>query len=447
MPPRATHRTLAAALAATSLFALTALSPARAEADPLSGQQWTYGAADPIGAREAWKRSQGQGVVVAVVDSGVQLDHPDLSSGLWTNPSETVNGRDDDGNGYVDDIHGANTMSGDGAVRDTDGHGTSVAGIVAARAGNGTGGSGLAPRAQIMPVKVWSGGARSMLAMSRGIRYAIDNGAKIVNVSMSGDGSIPALDEVVAYAALRGVTIVAAAGNADANTDVTPEFPAALPSPAILSVAATAENGRLQDASNHGTRSVDLAAPGDMIMTTAMGSDHELQAGTSMAAPFVAGALALLQAARPDQSQAQLRGVLLASARRTPGTRGKVATGLLDVGTAMHRVVPGTWGGKAGRAKVRASAGARGGGRLQLRTGRARAGRKVTMRWRAKGAAAVKRWTVKLDGRKVRTGRSAKIRRASAKVSRAGRHRFTVTGFDASGAKVVMAARTFTARR
>jgi len=149
---------VAVLVAVLLVFGLAAAAPSSASAsqDPLLGQQWALRASDPIGAREAWTRSTGRGVVVAVIDSGVQIDHPDLASNIWTNPGEVVNGVDDDANGYVDDVHGVNLLDDNANVADDEGHGTHIAGIVAARAGNGVGGSGLAPQAQIMPVKVSS---------------------------------------------------------------------------------------------------------------------------------------------------------------------------------------------------------------------------------------------------------------------------------------------------
>ena len=143
-----------AAVAALALGAATAPA-ARATNDPLIDEQWALTDPAATGVAEAWSQSRGAGVVVAVLDSGVRLSHPDLEKSIWRNPAEVPgNGVDDDRNGYVDDVHGANIKTRNGAVDDDNGHGTHVAGIIAARAGNGIGIAGIAPEAKIMPVKV-----------------------------------------------------------------------------------------------------------------------------------------------------------------------------------------------------------------------------------------------------------------------------------------------------
>ncbi|MEA2220639.1 MAG: hypothetical protein QOJ35_3265, partial [Solirubrobacteraceae bacterium] len=239
---------LAALLAALLLAGAGAGAPSARAAvgDPLLRDQWALGDAS-LGAAQAWTQSRGDGVVVAVIDSGVQLDHPDLAANLWTNPGEVPgNGVDDDHDGFVDDVHGANLLDGGGDVGDDRGHGTHVAGIVAAVAGNGIGGSGLAPRARIMAVKVLDAthaGDASLLAGA--IRYAVDRGARILNVSLNGDASTPQLDQAIAYAGSRGATIVASAGNDGRDVDLRPSYPAASPDPAVLSVTASDERGRL----------------------------------------------------------------------------------------------------------------------------------------------------------------------------------------------------------
>ena len=410
---------------------------ASAAQDPLLGQQWVFGEKDAIGAREAWAQSAGRGVVVAVIDSGVQLDHPDLKGNLWTNPGEVANGVDDDGNGFVDDVHGANTFDGSADVTDRTGHGTHIAGIVAAQAGNGVGGSGVSPQARILTVKVYGTTDRpGHSALARGIRYAVGEGARILNVSINAEAEISELTDAVRFAGEHGATVVASAGNNGRDIDAQPSYPASLPDPAILSVTASTEQGAILSVANHGARSVDLAAPGSMIVSTGPGSGYQLRAGTSMAAPHVAGALALLAAARPDLPQPQLRDALFASAKRTSHLAARVAAGGLDVGAAMHRLVPGTWGRRGARV------------RLRLRAARrARTGRRATLRWTTANASSVKRWRVSLDGRRVRTLSNRQARRAHTRISRTGRHRWTVTGYDSRARKVVSAARRFRAVR
>ena len=199
-------------------IALAAPSVAAAAPDPLLAQQWAL-AAPAIGAGEAWTQSSGAGVLVAVLDTGVQLDHPDLAGAVWTNPGEVAgNGRDDDSNGIVDDVRGANMLDLSANVADDNGHGTHVAGIVAARQANGIGGSGLAHGARILPVKVLDATlAGNTDALARGIRYAVDEGARILNVSVNTDTSTYPVKDAVRYAGQQGAIIVASAGNNGRN--------------------------------------------------------------------------------------------------------------------------------------------------------------------------------------------------------------------------------------
>ncbi|MEY2513173.1 MAG: hypothetical protein QOJ89_531 [bacterium] len=415
-----------------------AAAPAAAVLDPLLGDQWAL--SDPaLGAREAWTQSQGEGVVVAILDSGVQLDHPDLAANLWTNPGEIAgNGVDDDRNGFVDDVHGANLFDHSGNAADDEGHGTHVAGIVAAAAGNGTGGSGLAPKARIMAVKVMDAASVSDSSLvAHGIRYAVDEGARIVNISLNGDETTPELDDAIAYAGARGATIVASAGNNARDADQAPSFPASSPDPSVLSVTAANRDGSLLAFANRGLHSIDLAAPGERILSTARGSGYELRSGTSMAAPYVCGALALLTAARPDLGAARLRDVLRATASRPPGLLGLLADGEVDVAAAMHAILPGALWRAAPPSDPEAPA-----PRLRLRGEKTlRAGRTATVRWSP--ASGVARWTIELDGRRVATRRANDPRVLHKRMRTPGRHRWRVLGRDAAGARIATATRSF----
>lgn len=431
-----------AALTVAVAFGAGAAAPAQATTDPLLSEQWALTDPAAIGAKDAWTQSRGDGVLVAILDSGVQLNHPDLAQNLWHNPNETPgNGIDDDRNGYVDDIYGANIMTGNGNVDDDEGHGTHVAGIVAAQRGNSTGGSGIAPGAKIMAVKVLNAnrvGDSSLLA--RGIRYAVDEGALILNVSLNGDGTSPDLDEALRYANDHGATIVASAGNNSRNIDTQPSYPASSQVPAVLTVTATERSGALLGVANRGSRSVDIAAPGATILSCARGSGYELRQGTSMAAPFVAGSLALLAAARPDLPQSALREALAQSAVRTSPLAGQVASGGLNISAALHRVLPGAmWRSAPAAASTVPSS-----TRLRVLTGaRIRTGSTATVRWSASGAQRVTRWRVSLDGRRVGTVPAGKRSLLRKRVSRAGSHRWKVVGVDAAGASVVTGARVF----
>ena len=441
-----TRRHTLASLATGLVLLASAAAPAAAATDPMLEQQWALNEPAAIGAPEAWTQTRGDGVIVAVLDSGVQLDHPDLAANLWTNPGEVAgNGVDDDHNGYVDDVHGVNTIDHSGNVGDDGGHGTHVAGIVAARGGNGVGGSGLAPDARIMAIKVLDANTTGNSEfLAEGIRYAVDKGARILNVSLNGDGSSSTLDDAIRYAGQKGATIVASSGNNGRDLDVKPSYPASSSDPAVLTVSASDDEGNLLSFANRGLNSVDLAAPGMTILSTALGSKYEFRAGTSMAAPYVAGALALLSAARPDMSQSDLRGALLASAPRLKGLTGLLGSGELNVASALHAILPGDRWRSAPAVAVAASVPAATLLRLRLRTdGIVRAGGRAALRWSATGTTKVASWQVTLDGRKVASLGSGRARVVRKRVARAGTHRWKVVAYDAAGQRVTSATRSF----
>ncbi|HEY1539663.1 MAG TPA: S8 family serine peptidase [Solirubrobacteraceae bacterium] len=420
--------------------ALAAPAAASAATDPLLQDQWALSDPSMIGAPEAWTQSDGAGVVVAVLDTGVQLDHPDLAGAIWTNPNEIPgNGIDDDHDGIVDDVHGANMFTGTGNVGDDNGHGTHVAGIIAARKGNGVGGAGLAPKATIMPVKVLDStmsGTTDTLAL--GIRYAVDHGAKILNVSVNTDTQTDAVTSAVRYAGQHGAIVVASSGNNGRDIDLVPSYPASLPDPAVMSIAAESDDGLLWDGSNTGLTSVDLDAPGDHIVSTALGGGYQSRTGTSAAAPFVSASLALLAAARPDLPMSALRDAIDTTTRHSSLLSSLLGTGgRLDVGAAMHSILSGSaWRSGAGTD-------AASGPSLKLRTkSKARAGAKVKLTWTASDAPTVAKWRVSLDGRVVGSV-AADDAGVTRRIARRGHHSWRVVGFDATGAKVVAAKRTF----
>jgi subtilisin family serine protease len=419
-------------------IALAAPAVAAAAPDPLLAQQWALARPAAIGAPEAISQSTGAGVVVAVLDSGIQADHPDLAGNVWVNPGEVAgNGRDDDGDGIVDDIHGANMLEHDGDVDDDNGHGTFVAGIIAARRNNSVGGSGLAPDATIMAVKVLdSAMAGNTDALAAGIRYAVDRGARILNVSLNTDVATDSVAAAVRYAGEHGAVVVASAGNNGRSLDLVPSYPAALSDPAVLSVGASGEDGLLWQQSNTGSLAVDLAAPGVGITSTGNDSGYHSRTGTSAAAPFVSAALALLSAARPDLTMSALRETIIDSTQRSHVLAGLLSGGRLDVGAAMHRVLPGIrW--KSAPASPPAAAS------LRLRTRPSvLAAAREKLGWSAAGAHGITRWRVSLDGRVV-VSLPARRRATSRRIARAGRHMWRVVGVDAGGERVVVARLAF----
>jgi subtilisin family serine protease len=332
---------LVATLVASALLALAPGASAargRVPSDPAFGAQWELASDGAMGARSAWGIGNGGDVTVAVIDTGAQLDHPDLAANLWTNSREIPgNGIDDDANGYVDDVHGYDFVAKDGDPSDENGHGTNVAGIIGARGNNGIGVAGVAWHARLMIVRVLdANGTGTVYDVARGIRYAVANGAKIVNLSMAGPDDDPALESAIAEARTAGVLIVASAGNTGADLDTKAAFPASSPSDNVIAVASTDEAGALAPGSSYGARTVDVTAPGENIDSTAVGSRYETRSGTSQAAAHVSGVLALMAAAQPSADAATLRTNLLAGAR----VKGlPVAGGSLDAAGALRHLL------------------------------------------------------------------------------------------------------------
>ena len=309
--------------------------------DPLLGRQWALGGRSGLRARDVWPTTAGNHVTVAVLDSGIRLDHPDLAPNLWTNPGEVAtNGIDDDANGWVDDLHGANVVSGAGAPDDGFGHGTAVAGAIGARGGNALGISGVAPRVRLQPVKVLDDhGTGSTLTVVEGMRYALAHGARVINVSLNGPKGSQALEETIGAAEAMGVLVVTSAGNDGQDRDRIPSYPASTPSEAVVSVTSVGRRGYLARGAAYGAVSVDVAAPGTRVLTTAP-SGYGVYSGTSFAAAHVSGALALMAAARPDASGPQLKEVLIRGARRSSALFGLVAHGRVNTADAIARLVP-----------------------------------------------------------------------------------------------------------
>jgi len=299
---------LCRALAVLALSLGASSAPAAAS---LPTGQWPLAARGSLRAPLAWQQSTGNGVVVAVLDTGVQLGRPELRGHVWTNPGELPgNGLDDDGDGIVDDVHGADFVNGDGTPSDDNGHGTHVAGIIAS---HGLA-RGLAPGATILPVKVLGAGkAGNAQWLAQGIDYAVAHGARILNVSVNGDGMSSELENAIVRAQDAGAVIVASAGNDGRDLSARPSYPVSYPEPAVIGVGATDSLGRRAPFSNFGA-GVDVTAPGsDIISLGTRGLAY--RSGTSMAAAYVSATLALESAAAPALSAGQLRDVLLRTAR------------------------------------------------------------------------------------------------------------------------------------
>jgi subtilisin family serine protease len=318
--------------------------------DPGWDRQW---ALRRIGAPRAWDVARGKlDVVVAALDTGLALEHPDLAPGLWRNTGEIAgNWQDDDGNGYADDVwgwHFYHVWNGtgfearaDGYVADDHGHGTHVAGIAAAALDNGVGVAGLAGGARLMTVKVLDQyGVGWYSDLAAGIVYAVDNGAHIINMSLGGPTPSQALQDAVDYAYAHGVLVVAATGNSDAGV----LYPAACEH--VLAVAATDSDDAWASFSNHGPQ-VDVAAPGVDIYSTWYRLDgYFTQSGTSMAAPHVSGLAALMWSANRDLSLEQVTHIITSTAvdanvESWPGWDEELGWGRIDAGNALDAVASG----------------------------------------------------------------------------------------------------------
>jgi thermitase len=311
---------------------------AKAPNDPGFEQQYalTDSADHDIDAPGAWNE-QTSCAKVAVLDTGIQLDHPDLKQNLWTNGKETKNGRDDDGNGYVDDVNGVDIVTGSGSGSDKRGHGTHVAGIIGARGNNDRGVSGLCWKVKIVNVRILDAEGRGYVAQQvAGIEYALRAGARVINCSFVGSDSSSVMRDAIAVAGKHGALIVAAAGNEGVDTDKTPFYPAAYPDSNVLSVAATDDRDKLASFSNYGDKTVDLAAPGDAVGSTYLKSDYAYLSGTSMAAPYVAAAAAMLREHNGSWDAGDISSRLRHDGDALSSLRGKIAGGeRLNVNRAL----------------------------------------------------------------------------------------------------------------
>lgn len=304
---------------------------------------------------EAWSvRTDASDVLIAVIDSGIDVYHPDLAASIWINEAEFYgeDGVDDDGNEFIDDIYGWDFANDDNSVfdsQDADSHGTHVAGTIGAEANNGTGVAGVAWKAKIMSCKFIHGRSGSTWNAIRAINYASMMGAKISNSSWGGGGYSLALEEAIAES---GMLFMASAGNEPVNTDIYPHYPSSYDLPNIISVAASDWNDNLVNFSCYGPESVDLAAPGHWIINVYADAGYVWMGGTSMATPHVTGAAALVHTEYPDiplyptaegwtEGDLSVKDILLLSVDKLPAFAGRMTTGgRLNVGNAIKMQFP-----------------------------------------------------------------------------------------------------------
>ncbi len=359
---RALERADGVAYAEPNFYRRSFLRPS----DSFFGSQWAFQntgqsgglAGADINAVAAWDITTGSpATTVAVVDSGVQLTHPDLTGSSWSNPGESGAGReanrvDDDGNGLVDDVRGWDWVGADGDPTDLNGHGTHVAGTVGARSNNARGVAGTSWGTRLLALRVLAqNGTGTVADVVRAYNYAAAKGIRIVNASLGASSFSRAEEDAIAAAS--GVLFVVAAGNGGADgvgddNDRTPQYPCSYPLANVVCVAATNRLDQLSDFSNYGAGSVDLAAPGEDILSTWLDSRYAYSDGTSMATPHVAGTAALLLAARPALTVAELRAGLLGGVDPLSSLAGRVASGgRLDVRRSVEVAAPGSLGAGA----------------------------------------------------------------------------------------------------
>lgn len=316
--------------------------------DPMYDEAWSVKPSNPTGFRSgidtpsAWNVTTGaEDVTVAVVDSGVDLAHPDLAANIWTNPGEfgsgrETNGSDDDGNGFKDDWRGWDWIDEDNDPIDLAGHGTMVAGTIGAQGNNGIGVSGVSWKSRLMSLRVLDEqGLGFSSDAAAAFAYAGEAGADIVNASLT--SPVPSLAMLEAITAFRDTLFVAAAGNESKNNDVEPKFPCNIELPNVLCVAATDEFNGLASFSNYGV-TVDLAAPGVRILTTHPDGYVEFH-GSSAATPHVSGVAALLMARHPDAAVDTVAQAMVKGVEVIPQLRGKTfAGGRVNAAGAMRQL-------------------------------------------------------------------------------------------------------------
>ncbi len=297
-----------------------------------------------IDAPEAWGITTGSGrVIVAVIDTGVDFRHPDLAPNMWVNAREIPgNGRDDDGNGYVDDIYGWDFANNDNNPWDDNGHGTHVAGTIGAVGNNGIGVVGVIWNVRIMALKFLDANGNGYTSDAiRALNYAVANGATISNNSWGGGGHDQALANAIANARHAGHIFVAAAGNNGANNDSVPYYPAHYAIDNIVAVAASDMHDNLASFSNYGRNTVDLAAPGVSIWSTTPNNTYAPWSGTSMATPHVTGVLALVRDLRPYWTYRQVIDHVHGSVDPVASLQTRVATGgRLNAANAVSTLGP-----------------------------------------------------------------------------------------------------------
>jgi thermitase len=323
--------------------------------DPLVGKVWSFkdSSRNGVSVNKAYESGfpiPTKKIIVAIVDTGIDYNHEDLRGVMWTNAGEIPgNGLDDDNNGYIDDIHGINTVQRDsennatGEMMDTHSHGSHVAGTIGAQQNNGIGISGIASHVELMGIRtVPNSGDELDVDVVESFLYAAKNGARIINCSFGKDKNEggQAVKEVIDFIGSRyGTLVIAAAGNSSRNIDTRLTYPASFSNPNLLVVASTTSSGRLSYFSNYGAKNVDLAAPGSNIFSTVPGNRYGSKSGTSMASPTTAGVAAEVLSRHPSLTPEQLKDLLMKSVTKSRRIRRAINTqGRVDLYNALNMV-------------------------------------------------------------------------------------------------------------
>jgi len=300
---------------------------------------------EKIKAPQAWHTRTDSTIVIASLDTGVDYKHPDLAANMWTNPGEIPNnGKDDDGNGYVDDFYGYDTADDEGDPMDEDLHGTHTSGTMAARGNNVEGVVGVCWRAKIVAIDIFFGLGAFLEDRLEALEYIILNQqVKVANMSYGSPDFEQSEYDMMAAARDHGIICVCAAGNEYTNNDITPTYPANYELDNVISVASTDKNDELYDdpdfGSNYGVNTVDLAAPGVHIYSTIVpippDPPYGFEDGTSMATPHVSGACALIWSEHPHLSYKQVISRIYRNVDVIPGLPVRTS-GRLNLYNAMH---------------------------------------------------------------------------------------------------------------
>lgn len=318
----------------------------RATASAASSEQADSWGQEKIGASQLWAQGfKGQNIKVAVVDAFVDTAHKQLRSRIAINTAEIPdNGVDDDRNGIIDDYYGASFLSSSGNSANVSPHGSHVAGIIAADPTQGPI-EGVAPEAQIIPAQfIGNDGGGSLGDAVMAMQYSVSRGATIINASWGGAPCVASLRNAFLELEKQGVLVVVAAGNEGRDIDVYPEFPASFDLSNQITVAASGLSDVMTSWSNSGFTAVHVAAPGERILSTIPDNSIAYLDGTSMAAPMVSGAAALIWSAYPQATAVQVKQALLQSVDVSSGREFKVKTrgriNALKALEALRQLVP-----------------------------------------------------------------------------------------------------------